>query len=59
MSDRDPVPTLEGEKVRLRPMIESDREALLEVLRDPSIVEVWDTRGDELSADELIAGDED
>jgi aminoglycoside 6'-N-acetyltransferase len=59
MSARDPVPTLDGEKVRLRPMVESDREALLEVLRDPSIVEVWDTHGAELSADELIAGDED
>ena len=29
------------------------------VLRDPSVVDVWDTRGAETSADELIAGDED
>ena len=58
MSD-DPVPTLDGERVRLRPLVESDREALLGVLRDPSVVEVWDTRGAEDSADELIAGDED
>ena len=59
--DRDPetVPTIDGENVRLRPLVEADREALLAVLRDPSVVEVWDTRGAELSADELIAGDED
>ena len=57
--DAEPAPTLDGEKVRLRPMVESDREALLEVLRDPSVVDVWDTRDAEVSADELIAGDED
>jgi aminoglycoside 6'-N-acetyltransferase len=51
------VPTLEGEHVRLRPLLASDRKALLEVLRDPTVVAVWDTRGPEHSADELLAGE--
>ena len=55
----EPAPTIDGEKVRLRPMVESDREALIAVLRDPTVVAFWDTRGAEVSADELIAGDED
>jgi aminoglycoside 6'-N-acetyltransferase len=54
----DAVPTLEGELATLRPIRPDDREALLEVLRDPSVVAVWDTRGAEVSADELLAGDE-
>jgi aminoglycoside 6'-N-acetyltransferase len=54
----DPIATIEGELVRLRPLVESDRAALIEVLRDPSVVEVWDTRGAEVSADELLADDE-
>jgi aminoglycoside 6'-N-acetyltransferase len=43
--------------VTLRPIRQEDREALLAVLRDPSVVAVWDTRGAENSADELLAGD--
>jgi aminoglycoside 6'-N-acetyltransferase len=53
------VPTLRGEHVLLRPLRNDDRDALLEVLRDPSVVDVWDTRGPENSVDELLAGDED
>lgn len=53
------TPTLDGELVRLRPLVESDREALVDVLSDPSVAAVWDTRGPLVSADELIAGDED
>jgi len=55
----EPVPTIDGGKVRLRPLVESDRDALIGVLRDPTVVAFWDTRGAEVSADELIAGDED
>src|SRR5258705_12854442 len=55
----EPAPTIDGDVVRLRPMVESDREALIAVLRDPTVVAFWDTRGAEVSADELIAGDED
>ena len=51
------VPTLDGELVRLRPMVEGDREALTSVLADPTVVEWWDTRGPAHSADELIAGE--
>jgi aminoglycoside 6'-N-acetyltransferase len=51
------VPVLEGELVRLRPMLETDRPALLAVLADPTVIEWWDTRGPENSADELIAGE--
>ena len=43
----------------LRPIRPDDREALIEVLSDPSVVAVWDTRGPENSTDELLAGDED
>jgi aminoglycoside 6'-N-acetyltransferase len=37
--------------------VPTDRAALLDVLNDPSVVAIWDTRGAEHSADELIAGD--
>ena len=37
--------------------MESDRAALVQVLSDPTVVEWWDTRGPEHSADELIAGE--
>ncbi len=56
-ADGEVVPTLVGDLVTLRPLRLDDREALLEVLRDPSVVEVWDTRGPENSVDELLAGD--
>jgi aminoglycoside 6'-N-acetyltransferase len=55
----EPVPTLRGELVTLRPIRDADRAALLEVLRDPSVVAIWDTRGAEHSVDELLAGEED
>ena len=55
--DGEIVPTLEGEQVVLRPIRPDDREALLEVLSDPSVVAVWDTRGPENSTEELLAGD--
>jgi aminoglycoside 6'-N-acetyltransferase len=51
------LPTLRGEIVTLRPLRESDRDALLEVLRDPTVVAVWDTRGPEVSTEELLAGE--
>jgi aminoglycoside 6'-N-acetyltransferase len=50
--------TLEGERVRLRPLVEADRPALVEALADPSVVAVWDTRGPQASADDLLSGDE-
>jgi aminoglycoside 6'-N-acetyltransferase len=56
--DGEVVPTLQGELVTLRPLRPDDRESLLEVLRDPTVVAVWDTRGPEVSTDELLAGDE-
>lgn len=56
-ADGEVVPTIVGELVTLRPLRPDDRKALLEVLRDPSVVEIWDTRGAEHSADELFAGD--
>ena len=52
-------PTLHGGLVTLRPVRPDDRDALVEVLSDPSVVAVWDTRGPQGSADELIEGDED
>jgi len=54
---REDVPILDGELVRLRPMVEADRAALIGVLSDPSVIEWWDTRGPENSATELIAGE--
>jgi aminoglycoside 6'-N-acetyltransferase len=56
---REAPPTLRGEMVTLRPVHPHDRAALVEVLSDPSVVAVWDTRGPEKSADELIAGEAD
>lgn len=56
-ADGEPVPTLRGEAVVLRPIRPTDREALLAVLRDPSVVAIWDTRGAEVSTDELLAGE--
>ena len=54
---REDVPVLDGDLVRLRPLTESDRAALVQVLSDPTVVEWWDTRGPEHSAAELIAGE--
>ena len=56
-ADGDVVPTLVGDQVTLRPLVQADREAVIELLRDPSIAEIWDTRGPEHSADELIGGE--
>ena len=56
-ADGEVVPTLVGDQVTLRPLRTTDREDLLEVLRDPTVVAVWDTRGPENSVDELLAGD--
>jgi aminoglycoside 6'-N-acetyltransferase len=55
----DPIPTLDGEIVRLRPLRPSDRDALLEVLSDPTVAAWWDTRGPQVSTDELLANDPD
>ncbi len=59
LEDQDPdaAPALAGELVRLRPLTEGDRDSLIAVLADPTVVEWWDTRGPEHSADELIAGE--
>jgi aminoglycoside 6'-N-acetyltransferase len=54
--DGEVVPTLVGDQVTLRPIRPSDRDALIEVLRDPTVVAIWDSRGPEHSADELLAG---
>jgi aminoglycoside 6'-N-acetyltransferase len=55
--DGEIVPTLPGEQVVLRPLRPDDRDALIGVLSDPSVVAIWDTRGAEHSSDELLAGD--
>ena len=55
--DGDVVPTLIGDRVILRPVRPDDCESLLEVLRDPSVVAIWDTRGPEHSVEEMLAGD--
>jgi aminoglycoside 6'-N-acetyltransferase len=57
-ADGDAVPTLRGEAVTLRPIRQDDRAALLDVLADPTVAAVWDSRGAEVSTDELLAGDE-
>jgi aminoglycoside 6'-N-acetyltransferase len=54
----EPIPTLVGERVRLRPLLPADRDRLIEILSDPSVVEWWDTRGPQVSAEELVADDE-
>ncbi|HJP89135.1 MAG TPA: GNAT family N-acetyltransferase [Candidatus Limnocylindrales bacterium] len=56
-ADGEVVPTLAGDRVTLRPMRQSDRASIIELLEDPSIAAIWDTRGAEHSADELLAGD--
>ena len=56
-ADGEPVPTLTGDLVTLRPIRPSDREALEAVLRDPTVAAVWDTRGAQVSTDELLATD--
>ena len=55
--DGEIVPTLHGNEVVLRPLTPNDREALYEVLNDPSVAAIWDTRGPDTSVDELLAGD--
>lgn len=56
-ADGELVPTLSGEAVVLRGIRHADRDALLSVLSDPTVVAVWDTRGPEKSTSELLAGD--
>jgi aminoglycoside 6'-N-acetyltransferase len=51
--------TLEGEIVRIRPLRPSDRDALIEVLSDESVATWWDSRGAQVSTDELLADDPD
>lgn len=51
------VPTLAGKRVTLRPLRPGDRDALIELLNDPSVAAIWDTRGPEHSADELLGGE--
>ncbi|HUG31047.1 MAG TPA: GNAT family protein [Candidatus Limnocylindria bacterium] len=48
---------MRGEAVVLRGIRHADRDALLSVLSEPTVVAVWDTRGPEKSASELLAGD--
>jgi aminoglycoside 6'-N-acetyltransferase len=56
-ADGEPVPTLPGERVILRPLRPDDRDDLLAVLNDPTVVAIWDTRGAENSIRELYAGE--
>lgn len=56
-ADGEVVPTLVGDHVRLRPIRPDDRDALIEVLSDPSVSAIWDTRGPQHSAEEALAGD--
>ena len=56
-ADGEPVPTLPGERVILRPLRPADRADLLAVLNDPTVVAIWDTRGAENSVRELYAGE--
>jgi aminoglycoside 6'-N-acetyltransferase len=51
-------PTLSGERVVLRPLAPEDRSRLIEILGDESVARWWDSRGPEVSADELLADDE-
>jgi aminoglycoside 6'-N-acetyltransferase len=56
-ADGEVVPTLIGDRVTLRPLTPADRPSIVRLLEDPSIAAIWDTRGAEHSADELLAGD--
>jgi len=51
----EPVPTLRGEHVVLRPLRADDRDGLVGVLADPTVAMWWDARGAEVSADEMLA----
>jgi aminoglycoside 6'-N-acetyltransferase len=54
---REPVPTLRGDIVTLRPLRADDRQALVKILSDPTVAQWWDSRGAEVSAAELLADD--
>ncbi len=51
--------TLDGDIVRIRPLRATDRDALIEVLSDPTVQAWWDSRGPLVSTDELLADDPD
>jgi aminoglycoside 6'-N-acetyltransferase len=53
----EPIPTIDGDIVRLRPLRPTDRDALVEVLSDPTVAEWWDSRGPQVSTDELLSDD--
>jgi aminoglycoside 6'-N-acetyltransferase len=46
---------LTGERVVLRPLREEDRPRLRDILAEPSVAIWWDTRGPDVSLDELYA----
>lgn len=53
------IPVLRGERVVLRPLREDDRPRLREILAEPSVAIWWDTRGPDVSLDELYAESQD
>lgn len=50
--------TLRGERVTLRPLVESDRPRLVEILKEPDVARWFGTESPEESADEFVSDPE-
>jgi aminoglycoside 6'-N-acetyltransferase len=50
-------PTLDGARVRLRPLEASDRQVLRDILAQPSVARWWDTADPDQAADEWLTED--
>ena len=48
-------PVLRGDRLTLRPVTSADRDALVEVLADPTVAQWWGTDPPEQAADDVIA----
>ena len=53
-----PAPVLQNDALRLRPLEETDREAVRALLAEPSVARWWSVPGDEPPEDELFAPNE-
>lgn len=54
-----PAPSLDGDRVRVRPVLPSDRERLRSILAEPSVARWWDVAPAEHAVDEWLAADAD
>ena len=53
-TDRMDFPTLRGERVVLRPLVEDDVDAVLAILGEPAVARWWGPQAEEPDREELL-----